>query len=125
MGFEPTPEAILELRAAYLDHLAVEIVKPVEDSSVLPGVWPLLDALKDDGGIAIGLLTGNFERGAAIKLGHFDLWTRFAFGAFGDDHADRRALVPVAIAAAARAGPGAVAPKPAPHLGNQASVSSW
>jgi phosphoglycolate phosphatase len=54
--------------------------------------------------VVIGLLTGNFERGAAIKLGHFDLWTRFAFGAFGDDHADRRALVPVAIAAAARAG---------------------
>ena len=104
MGFEPTPEAILALRAAYLDHLAVEMLKPVTDSGVLPGVWPLLDALEDDGDVAIGLLTGNFERGAAIKLGHFDLWTRFAFGAYGDDHADRRALVPVAMAAARRAG---------------------
>lgn len=104
IGRDATPEAILELRTAYLQHLAEEIVKPVPDSNVLPGVWPLLDALRADGESVIGLLTGNFEGGAAIKLGHFDLWTRFAFGAYGDEHADRRALVPVAMAAAARAG---------------------
>ena len=104
IGRDATPEAILELRTAYLQHLAEEIVKPVPDSNVLPGVWPLLDALRADGESVIGLLTGNFEGGAAIKLGHFDLWTRFAFGAYGDEHADRRALVPVAMAAAARVG---------------------
>ena len=54
--------------------------------------------------IGIGLLTGNFEGGAAIKLGHFDLWRRFPFGAFGDRHVNRRDLVPVAMAQAARAG---------------------
>lgn len=104
MGQDPTPESVLALRAAYLQHLAEEIVKPVPDSHVLPGVNELLDALTDRGDVAVGLLTGNFEAGAAIKLGHFGLWTRFSFGAFGDDHADRRALVPVAMAAAARAG---------------------
>ncbi len=57
----------------------------------------------------VGLLTGNFEPGARIKLGHFDLWRRFRFGAFGDDHLDRRALVPVAIARAREAGVPAVA----------------
>jgi phosphoglycolate phosphatase-like HAD superfamily hydrolase len=53
--------------------------------------------------VGVGLLTGNYRRGAAIKLGHFGLWERFAFGAFGDAHADRRHLVPVAIAEAERA----------------------
>jgi phosphoglycolate phosphatase-like HAD superfamily hydrolase len=43
-------------------------------------------------------LTGNFQRGAAIKLAYFDLWQRFPFGAFGDDALDRRELVPVACA---------------------------
>jgi phosphoglycolate phosphatase-like HAD superfamily hydrolase len=64
----------------------------------------MLDAIASEKDVAIGLLTGNFEGGAAIKLGHFDLWRRFAFGAFGDVHIDRRALVPVALEAAARAG---------------------
>jgi phosphoglycolate phosphatase-like HAD superfamily hydrolase len=43
-------------------------------------------------------------RGAEVKLGHFDLWRRFSFGAFGDDHLDRRDLVPVARQAAAARG---------------------
>src|SRR3989304_5063125 len=62
------------------------------------------DALALGDEVGVGLLTGNFERGAALKLGYFDLWGRFAFGAFGDGHVDRRDLVPVAIAAASRAG---------------------
>ena len=33
MGLEPTADAVLELRAAYLDHLAIEIRKPVADSA--------------------------------------------------------------------------------------------
>ena len=61
-------------------------------------------------GVHVGLLTGNFVRGAELKLGYFDLWRRFPFGAFGDDHLDRRDLVPVAIGAAdAAAGLGASA----------------
>jgi phosphoglycolate phosphatase-like HAD superfamily hydrolase len=104
MGLEPDEAAVQELRAAYLAHLTEEIVKPVPDSRVLPGVWNLLEALAGRDDVAVGLLTGNFEGGAAIKLGHFDLWRRFAFGAFGDRHLDRRDLVPVAVEAAARAG---------------------
>ena len=52
-------------------------------------------------------LNRNFEvRGAAffIKLQHFDLWRRFAFGAFGDDHFSRRDLLPVAVKEARRTG---------------------
>jgi phosphoglycolate phosphatase-like HAD superfamily hydrolase len=105
LGVEPTPDAVDRLRTVYLEHLAVEIVKPARTASgVLPGVEPLLDAMAARRDIGVGLLTGNFEAGARIKLSHFALWPRFAFGAFGDDHVDRRALVPVALARARAAG---------------------
>ena len=42
-------------------------------------------------------------------MGYFGLWRRFPFGAFGDDHLDRRDLVPVALAQAQAAGLGDVA----------------
>ena len=93
------------VREAYLEELRVEIRRPVTHwSGVLPGVSDLLEALDQREDMTVGLLTGNFEGGAAIKLGHFDLWRRFQFGAYGDRHVDRRDLVPVAIAAAERAG---------------------
>jgi phosphoglycolate phosphatase-like HAD superfamily hydrolase len=71
---------------------------------VLPGVESLIAAMEAESRWIVALLTGNFARGAEIKLGHFDLWRRFAFGAFGDDHFDRRELMPVALARAAAAG---------------------
>lgn len=60
--------------------------------SVLPGVAPLLDALSASHP-AVGLATGNMERGARAKLGHFGLWERFAAGGFGDDSAVRAEVV--------------------------------
>jgi phosphoglycolate phosphatase-like HAD superfamily hydrolase len=105
LGVEPTAEAIARIREAYVDDLRVEIRKPVEDPcGVLPGVEPLLDAIAGLPHVRSGLLTGNFEPGAVVKLEHFGLWRRFGFGAFGDDHVDRRALVPIALARAQQAG---------------------
>src|SRR5579862_1193742 len=93
LGFEPTAERIAELRDAYFEHLRTELHRVVpEPSGVLPGVVALIDQLERHPGIVVGLLTGNFHGGAVIKLGHFDLWHRFRFGAFGDDHFDRREL---------------------------------
>jgi phosphoglycolate phosphatase-like HAD superfamily hydrolase len=104
-GYDATDEEIARLRDAYCEDLSTEILRPVADpSGILPGVERLLDRLARSGAPPLGLLTGNFARGAAIKLGHFGLHERFAFGAFGDDHVDRRDLVPVALAAARRAG---------------------
>ncbi|HYN08385.1 MAG TPA: HAD family hydrolase [Vicinamibacterales bacterium] len=105
LGIEPTPAEVARVREAYVEDLRVEIKRPVQDpAGVLPGVESLLDAVHTLPHVHVGLLTGNFEPGAAVKLAHFDLWRRFAFGAFGDDHVDRRALVPVALARAMRAG---------------------
>jgi phosphoglycolate phosphatase-like HAD superfamily hydrolase len=105
-GIEPTDAAIAALRDAYVESLAAEILTPPAEhpSLVLPGILPLLDALTTVPHATSALLTGNFEKGAAVKLGHFGLWDRFRFGAFGDDHVDRRALVPIALARAQAAG---------------------
>jgi phosphoglycolate phosphatase len=111
IGVEPTDEAVAALRQAYIERLRVEITRPTEHPSlVLPGIAPLLDALADRPGVVTALLTGNFIDGATVKLRHFGLWERFAFGAFGDDHVDRRALVPVAMEQARAAGSPVSAP---------------
>ncbi len=44
----------------------------------------------------IGLLTGNIQLGAEIKLRHFKLWDVFRMGAFADDHEDRNEIAAVA-----------------------------
>jgi phosphoglycolate phosphatase-like HAD superfamily hydrolase len=97
-GAADDDEEVFKVREAYLEALALEILKPSPHPfGVLPGVGPLLDALDAESSATVALLTGNFEGGAAIKLGHFDLWRRFAFGAFGDRHVNRRDLVPIAL----------------------------
>jgi phosphoglycolate phosphatase len=87
-----------ELREKYVAHLREEIQLPGRGTkAVMPGVRPLLDALARRDDVFVGLLTGNFESGARIKLEHFDLWRYFRCGAFGDDSPDRNALVPFAL----------------------------
>lgn len=46
--------------------------------------------------VAYGLLTGNFEEAAYIKLKKAGLNQHFEFGAFGCEHADRNALPEIA-----------------------------
>jgi phosphoglycolate phosphatase len=100
-----TEEHVAPLRESYLRCLEQELkTAPAHSLEVLPGVHAALDALDDHPDFELGLLTGNFEDGAAIKLGHFDLWRRFRFGAFGDVHVNRRDLVPVALENARAAG---------------------
>jgi len=65
---------------------------------VLPGVTELLDALRDSGAVQT-VLTGNTAANASVKIDAFGLrpWLDLEVGAFGSDHADRNALVPVAV----------------------------
>lgn len=105
------PDHVERVRDEYCRRLPEALADPAAHPvGVLPGVGDLLASLEARSDVAVGLLTGNFAAGAALKLGHFDLWRRFAFGAFGDDHAERRALVPVAVEAAAQRGHGPFAP---------------
>lgn len=108
LDLEWNAQAFETARSTYFEQLAREIARPLSpppaDFGVLPGVSAALDAMDRDPSLVVALLTGNFERGAAIKLGYFGLWERFRFGAFGDEHFDRRDLVPLALARAADAG---------------------
>jgi phosphoglycolate phosphatase len=110
-------DGLLErLRDRYIANLREEIEQPGRTQSfeslgsrggvkaVMPGIRELLDVLERREDVLLGLLTGNFEAGARIKLEHFDLWHYFRCGAFGDDAADRNALVPFALDRARRCG---------------------
>ncbi len=63
------------------------------DFQLLPGVKELLRELATRRDILIGLLTGNLEEIAYMKLGRFELGGFFVFREFGDKHGDRAALV--------------------------------
>ncbi len=82
-----SPENTSRLTNAYLARLPQSLVQ--KQGRVLPGIVPLLDWLRESGRFSIGLLTGNVRAGAKVKLGHFGLYDRFAFGGFGDHHFDR------------------------------------
>jgi phosphoglycolate phosphatase-like HAD superfamily hydrolase len=57
---------------------------------LMPGFPEILDRLERRDGVVLGLLTGNLERGAALKLRAAGLDpARFRVGAFGSDATDR------------------------------------
>ncbi len=79
----------------YLGHLEQRLVdRPME---ILPGVTDLLDALTPHADVGVGLLTGNIEGGARLKLGSASLWERFHMGSFGSDHEERDELPAIAL----------------------------
>jgi phosphoglycolate phosphatase-like HAD superfamily hydrolase len=104
-GHELDAAMLADLRDRYVRYLEREIQEPgtgVKD--VMPGIRPLLDALRRRDDVALALLTGNFIEGARIKLEYFDLWQYFPCGAFGGDSASRNDLVPVALTRARECG---------------------
>jgi phosphoglycolate phosphatase len=82
--------------ARYASHLPAEIERS-DQAHLMPGVGPLLEHLAAVEDIAMGLLTGNFESTARIKLDRFRLNRFFTFGAFGSDDGIRNRLVPIAV----------------------------
>jgi len=112
IGHEMDEDLFARLRDTYVTLLRAEILLPGEGvKAVLPGVAGLLDALRARPDVFLALLTGNFEEGARIKLEHFGLWRYFKCGAFGDDAADRNALVPFALDRARACGLDAIVPE--------------
>jgi phosphoglycolate phosphatase-like HAD superfamily hydrolase len=109
-GLACTPDLFMRFHDAYIEHLLKEIHKPGPQKGILPGVRDVLDALGEHSGAHLALLTGNFERGAQIKLEYFDLWRYFPAGAFGDRTHDRNSLLDMALARVAAAGGPSVTP---------------
>ena len=79
----------------YLKHLQREINN--NKKHVKPGINELLKRLRLKNHSGLGLLTGNLEQGARIKLEPFGLNEYFPSGAFGSDDEDRNNLLPVAV----------------------------
>ena len=62
-----------------------------------PGISTLLARLEAEERVTLGLLTGNLEPGARLKLAPPDYNRYFPFGAFGSDSADRYQLPRIAV----------------------------
>lgn len=109
-GLEPTEERLRAVHDTYVVYLSEEILHPGPRKGILPGVRHLLDTLASQDDAYLALLTGNFRRGAEIKLEYFDLWRYFATGAFGDAAHDRNGLLWKALANVEAAGGPSVRP---------------
>lgn len=72
----------------YIELLEAEICK-ANGFRLHNGVKELLQELSTRTDCHLGLLTGNIEKGARLKLTPFELNSYFVFGAFGCDSADR------------------------------------
>jgi phosphoglycolate phosphatase len=89
-GLDPEPENIAALLDEYLTHLPSRMTE--RNGFLMPGIISLLEELHTKPEAVLGLLTGNVERGAKIKLTHYGVWHFFEFGAYADDHHDRNEL---------------------------------
>lgn len=90
----------------YYDYLEADISGTPEAVELLPGVMSLLDVLESRTDVMLGILTGNIEPGASLKLRAVNIAPeRFVVGAYGSDAATRPALPAIAQArASARLG---------------------
>jgi len=88
-------DSVPALIEEYLVHLDTEM-RGTKNYIVHDGVPEILAALATMEGAFLGLLTGNVERGARMKLERFKLNHHFPLGAYGSDSASRLDLPHVA-----------------------------
>lgn len=87
-------DALLTL---YLEGLSGEVESGERVPRTLPGIPQLLDELEAKKNVTLGLLTGNVEAGAKVKLAAAGVdVSRFRVNAFGSDHEHRPELPGVA-----------------------------
>jgi phosphoglycolate phosphatase len=83
---------LLERRLHYLHQTVADSA----DYQVLPGVEDLLPRLIEEGHL-LGLVTGNVEAAAHVKLHRAALNRFFSFGGYGSDSTDRGELTRIAL----------------------------
>jgi phosphoglycolate phosphatase-like HAD superfamily hydrolase len=96
-GIDMDEPTLLRFVEAYLSHLPERLAAC--RGAVLPGIVELLAALAARDDVTLALLTGNFERGARLKLEHYKLHEHFRFGGFGDVHHERDDVARAALEA--------------------------
>jgi phosphoglycolate phosphatase-like HAD superfamily hydrolase len=95
IGREGSAEERARAIGCYLKHLPDAIAES-GGYLVMPGVEELLDRLIEDG-VLLGLVTGNIEAAAHIKLARAGLNRFFSFGGYGSDSADRTEVTKAAL----------------------------
>jgi phosphoglycolate phosphatase-like HAD superfamily hydrolase len=94
------PESVIRERLPRCFDVYVEELRgQIGDGSrvqVMPGIADIVRALSSRPDAIVGLLTGNIEPGAHVKLRPTGLLPFFRVGAFGSDNPDRRCLPEVA-----------------------------
>jgi phosphoglycolate phosphatase-like HAD superfamily hydrolase len=101
LGAGVAPERIDALAAKVCERCSEAAARLLPDDlsgAVLPGVRELLESLDQQAGVRLGLLTGNYEPIARLKLARAGLGGVFPTGqgAFGSDAEDRAALPGIA-----------------------------
>lgn len=95
IGREGSAAERAEAIAGYLSHLQ-QSVDESPGYRVMPGIEELLPRLAGEG-VLLGIVTGNIEAAAHIKLARGDLNGYFAFGGYGSDSSDRTELTKKAV----------------------------
>ena len=96
IGRKPSPHELAQLVQRRLEHLP-EAIAESEGYKVLPGVPERLRQLSRAGHL-LGIITGNGDGAAFIKLARGDLMRWFTFGAYASAGVDRAAIVRRAVA---------------------------
>ncbi len=95
IGREGSQEERAKAIGCYLKHLP-DAVAESAGYRVMPGIEALLPRLVENG-LLLGLVTGNIEAAAHIKLARGHLNRFFSFGGYGSDSADRTELTKAAL----------------------------
>lgn len=86
-----------EVVALYVASLSGRLADPARGVGMYPGIAELIDAVHKRSDSALGLLTGNVEAGARLKLDAVGLdFDQFQVNAFGSDHEVRGELPGIA-----------------------------
>jgi phosphoglycolate phosphatase len=98
IGREPTTDEVIRLMMRCVLRLPVEVDES-PGYRVMPGVHDLLERLVEADTL-LGLVTGNIEGAAHIKISRARLGRFFLFGGYGSDSSVRSDLTRAAIARA-------------------------
>jgi phosphoglycolate phosphatase-like HAD superfamily hydrolase len=95
-----------EVWPVYLELLERELAvrRRAGRVTLLPGIVELLAALASRPDVVLGLLTGNIEGGARLKLEAAGLGSTFGVGGFGSDSEDRAEVARAALSRCVRMG---------------------
>jgi phosphoglycolate phosphatase len=90
---------LAEMAVVMGEHYAEAVAREGRVDRLLPGAVVLAEHLRDDG-FALGVLTGNVEAVARVKLAAAGVDALFPIGAYGDVAHERRHLIAAALVAA-------------------------